>query len=129
VKILGIGVDLVEVARLEQSISRQGERFLQRVFTANEIAYCSAMKSPGPNYAARFAAKEAVAKAFGTGLGAQLSFQDIEVRRKASGEPYVVLHGEGAKLARRRGVRQILLSLSHTASYAVAQVVINGSEA
>jgi holo-[acyl-carrier protein] synthase len=83
VKVLGIGVDLVEVARLEQSISRQGERFLRRVFTANEIAYCSAMKSPGPNYAARFAAKEAVAKAFGTGLGAQLSFQDIEVRRKA----------------------------------------------
>ena len=127
-KVLGIGIDLVEVTRLEQSISRQGERFLRRVFTANEIAYCGAMKSPGPNYAARFAAKEAVAKAFGTGLGAQLSFQDIEVQRKASGEPYVVLHGEGAKLARQRGVRQILLSLSHTARYAVAQVVISGTE-
>jgi holo-[acyl-carrier protein] synthase len=128
VKVLGIGVDLVEVSRLEQSIDRQGERFLRRVFTPNEIAYCAAMKSPGPNYAARFAAKEAIAKAFGTGLGAQLSFQDIEVRRKASGEPYVVLHGEGAKLARRRGVRQIFLSLSHTSRYAVAQVVISGSE-
>jgi holo-[acyl-carrier protein] synthase len=127
-KVLGIGIDLVEVARLEQSITRQGERFLRRVFTVDEIAYCSAMKSSGPNYAARFAAKEAVAKAFGTGLGAQLSFQDIEVRRKASGEPYVVLHGEGAKLARRRRVRQIVLSLSHTARYAVAQVLISGTD-
>src|SRR4029453_18373928 len=113
---------------LEQSIGRQGERFLRRGFLANEIAHFAAMKSPAPNYAARFAAKEAVAKAFGTGLGAQLGLQDIEVRRKASGEPYVVLHGEGAKPARRGGVPQILPSLSHTARYAVAQVVISGSE-
>jgi len=128
-KVLGIGVDLVEVARLEQSMERQGERFLRRIFTESEIVYCGAMKSPGPNYAARFAAKEAVAKAFGTGLGAQVGLLDIEVRRKASGEPYIVLHGEAAKLARRRGVRHILVSLSHTANYAVAQVLLSGSEA
>jgi holo-[acyl-carrier protein] synthase len=126
-KALGIGVDLVEVARIQQSMARQGERFLRRVFTENEVGYCAAMKSPAPNYAVRFAAKEAVAKAFGTGLGAELGLLDIEVLRKDSGEPYIVLHGEGAKLAERRGVHQILLSLSHTTRYAVAQVVITGN--
>jgi holo-[acyl-carrier protein] synthase len=82
--ILGIGVDLVEVERIEQSIARHGERFLQRVFTDSEIAYCSPMKGPGPHYAARFAAKEALAKAFGTGISTELGWLDIEVRRKAS---------------------------------------------
>ena len=131
--IISTGVDLAEVERIQAALEdpRIGRRFRDRVFTEKEIAYCEKKKLRGryESYAGRFAAKEAVAKAFGTGLGAQLSFQDIEVRRKASGEPYVVLHGEGAKLARRRGVRQILLSLSHTANYAVAQVVINGTEA
>ena len=90
--ILGLGTDLVEVARIEQSIARHGERFLQRMFTENEIAYCAAMKTPAPFYAARFAAKEAVAKALGTGIGAACGWLDIEVRRKAGGEPFVVLH-------------------------------------
>ena len=124
--ILGIGVDLVETARIGQSIGRHGEAFLRRVFTENEIAYCSAMKASAPHYAARFAAKEAVSKAFGTGIGAQAGWLEIEVRRKASGEPFIALHGEAAKLAKRRGVSAIRLSLSHTAHYAVAQVVITG---
>ena len=124
--ILGIGVDLVEVARIEQSIARHGEAFLHRVFTADEIAYCAKMKSPAPHYAARFAAKEAVSKAFGTGIGAQLGWRDIEVRRDESGKPSIVLHGGGADFAKARGARTIHLSLSHTAACAVAQVVIEG---
>ena len=126
--ILGIGVDIVEVARIEQSIERHGERFLHRVFTEDEIAYCSKMRSPGPNYAARFAAKEAVSKAFGVGIGAPLGWLEIEVRRKESGKPFIELHRSGAEFASVRGAREIHLSLSHTAAYAVAQVVISGRE-
>jgi holo-[acyl-carrier protein] synthase len=124
--IVGIGVDLVEVVRIEQAIERNGDRFLNRVFTADEIAYCSKMKSPGPNYAARFAAKEAVSKAFGVGIGAQLGWLEIEVRRKESGEPFIVLLRDGADFASLRGARAIHLSLSHTATYAVAHVVVEG---
>lgn len=127
--ILGIGVDLVEVARIEQSIARHGDKFVQRIFTTGEIAYCSRMKSPGPNYAVRFAAKEALAKAFGTGIGDSIGWLDIDVQRKRSGEPFIVLLGEGANLATRRGVAEIFLSLSHTATCAVAQVVLTGGEA
>ena len=86
------------------------------------------MKSPGPNYAARFAAKEAVSKAFGTGIGAQLGWLDIEVRRDDGGKPSIVLHGSGADFASARGAREIHLSLSHTATHAVAQVVIESAE-
>ena len=122
--ILGIGVDIVEVARIEGSIARHGDRFLHRVFTEEEIAYCSKMKTPGPNYAARFAAKEAVSKAFGVGIGAELGWLEIEVRREENGAPFIALHRHGADFARLRGAGKIHLSLSHAAAYAVAQVVI-----
>ncbi len=125
--ILGIGVDVVDVERIDQSIERHGGRFLDRVFSENEIAYCSKMRIPGPHYAARFAAKEAVSKAFGTGIGAQLSFLEIEVCHGESGAPLIVLHGPAAEFAQARGVRKIHVSLSHTATCAVAQVVIEGS--
>jgi len=121
--VLGLGVDLVEVARIEQSIARHGPKFLERVFTAGEIAYCGAMKQPAPFYAARFAAKEAVAKALGTGIGPACGWLEIDVRRKASGEPFVVLHGAAAATAQRLGVGSILLSLSHTEHYAIAQTI------
>ena len=121
--ILGLGVDLVEVARLEQSIARHGERFLQRVFTEGEIAYCAGMKQAAPFYAARFAAKEAVAKALGTGIGAACGWLEIEVRRKASGEPFVVLHGAAAATAQRLGIASVLLSLSHAEHYAIAHAI------
>jgi holo-[acyl-carrier protein] synthase len=122
--LLGIGIDIVEVARIDHSIARHGERFLRRVFTDGEINYCRAHRAPGPNYAARFAAKEALAKAFGTGIGAQLSWRDIEVCRKPTGEPFIKLHGTGAKLAQQRGAVEIFVSLTHTATFAAAQVVI-----
>jgi holo-[acyl-carrier protein] synthase len=121
--ILGLGIDLVEVARIEQSIARHGDRFLHRVFTAGEIAYCSPMKTPAPFYAARFAAKEAVSKALGTGIGAACGWLEIEVRRKASGAPFVVLHGAAAETAQRLGIASVLLSLSHTGHSAIAQAI------
>ena len=126
--IAGLGIDLVEVARLEQSIARHGERFLQRVFTDAEIAYCASMKSATPFYAVRFAAKEAVSTALGTGIGAACGWLDIEVRRKASGEPFIVLHGAAEETARRLGIAAVLISLSHTENYATAQAIAVGGE-
>jgi len=125
-KIIGIGVDIIETARIEASIERHGDHFLQRVFTEGEIAYCSSMKISARHYAARFAAKEAVSKAFGTGIGEQMEWRDIEVQRKESGEPFLVLHGGAARLARARGVAETLLSLSHADHYAVASVLFQG---
>lgn len=124
--VLGTGIDIVETARIADSIQRHGERFLARIFTEGERLYCAGMKKPETFYAARFAAKEAVSKSFGTGIGAQLGWLDIDVRRKASGEPFVVLSGEGAATARRLGVAEIRLSLSHSEHYAVAHALTLG---
>ncbi len=125
-ELLGIGIDLVENARIASSLERFGERFLARVFLPSEIAYCRPMRYPAPHYAARFAAKEALAKAFGTGIGEEVAFLDIEVTRSPAGAPGLLLHGNGAALATRRGVGAIHLSLSHTEHYAVAQVMLTG---
>jgi holo-[acyl-carrier protein] synthase len=122
--ILGIGVDLVEVERLAAAIGRHGQPFLQRIFTPQEITACGARHE---RLAARFAAKEAVAKAFGTGIGSAMNFQEIEVVNEDSGRPRIVLHGAAATTAAARGVVEIQISLSHTASHAIAQVLIVGS--
>src|SRR6185295_4723298 len=98
--ILGVGIDIIEVARIAASYERFGERFLNRILHPNEIAYCLSHKAPAPFLAARFAAKEAISKAFGTGIGADLGWQDMEVGRKESGEPFVILHESGKKLLR-----------------------------
>ncbi|MBN8248709.1 MAG: holo-ACP synthase [Verrucomicrobia bacterium] len=124
--ILGTGIDLIEVARIEESHRRFGDRFLQRILRPDEIAYCLAMARPGPHLAARFAAKEAVSKALGTGIGAELGWQDIEVRRRESGQPWIALHDAGAALMQQRQGRLIHLSLSHTASTAVAIAILEG---
>src|SRR5664279_2522664 len=112
--ILGVGIDIIEVSRIQASYERFGERFLNRILLADEIAYCLSHKAPGPFLAARFAAKEAISKAFGTGIGAQLGWQDMEIKRKESGEPFVVLHGKGAELFAARGAQRLLVSLTHT---------------
>ncbi len=125
-KIFGIGVDIVETARLADSIGRHGAHFLKRVFTAAEQDYCTSLNQSTQAYAARFAAKEAVSKAFGTGIGSGLNWTDIEVRRKATGEPFVVLHGAASDLAKRLGITQVLLSLSHSEHYAVANAITVG---
>ncbi len=122
--VLGIGVDIVENARIEHSLERFGERFLHRVFTAGEIEYCQSMKFPARHFAARFAAKEAASKAFGTGIGKAMGWRDIDVHRHASGQPYVVLEGGAKQLAAERGVAAVWLSLSHTDQHAAATIVI-----
>ena len=126
--VLGIGVDLVENARIEHSLERFGERFLQRVFTTGEIEYSQSMKYRARHLAARFAAKEAVSKAFGTGIGKSMGWKDIDVRRKESGEPYVVLEGGAKKLAEERKVSKVLITLSHTEHHAMAVIVLEESD-
>jgi holo-[acyl-carrier protein] synthase len=122
--ILGIGIDLIEVERIRASFTKFGDRFLKRILLPAEIEYCLSHKDPSPFLAARFAAKEAISKAFGTGIGAELGWQDMEVRRKESGEPYVVLHGGGEELFRKRGARALLISLSHTQAHSTAVAVL-----
>jgi holo-[acyl-carrier protein] synthase len=122
--ILGTGIDIIEVARIASSFGKFGERFVNRILLPDEIAYCLSHKNPAPFLAVRFAAKEAVSKAFGTGIGAQLGWQDIEIRRKESGEPFVVLHGKGGELFAARGAKKIHVSLSHTEHYAAATAIL-----
>lgn len=124
--ILGIGIDIIEVARISASLERFGERFGQRILLPDEMAYCLAQRHPAPFVAARFAAKEAISKAFGTGIGAQLGWRDMEIRRKESGEPFVVLHGKGQTLFESRRAQRLLVSLSHTENYAAVTAVLEG---
>jgi holo-[acyl-carrier protein] synthase len=122
--VLGIGVDLVECARIDHSLERFGERFLHRVFTEGEIAYSQSMKFPARHLAARFAAKEALSKAFGTGIGKAMGWKDIDVHKKPSGEPFVVLGGGAKNLAADRGVTKVWITLSHTDNHAMAVIVL-----
>ncbi len=122
--ILGTGIDFIEVARIEASFQKFGDRFLQRILRPPEIAYCLSHKRPAPFLAARFSAKEAISKAFGTGIGAQLGWQDMEVGRKESGEPFVILHENGQKLLQQRGARIVHLSLTHTDQHASAVAIL-----
>jgi len=124
--ILGTGIDLIEVARIAASLEKFGDRLVNRILLPDELAYCRSHKNPAPFLAARFAAKEAVSKAFGTGIGAALGWQDIEVRRKETGSPFVVLHGRGQELFAARGARQLHISLTHTEHYAAATAVLEG---
>lgn len=124
--IVGIGIDLIEVPRLAEVLQRQGEAFLQRVFTAGERAYCEgAPRHAAARLAARWAAKEALLKALGTGLR-EVKWQEIEVVRDELGAPALLLHGAAAEVAQRRGVVRTHLSLTHTEGYAAAQVVLEG---
>ena len=124
--ILGTGIDIIEVDRVAAAYARHGERFVNRILLPAELAYCLSHKSPGPFIAARFAGKEAISKAFGTGIGSQLGWLDMEIRRKDSGEPWVVLHDKGPALLAARGGRAIHLTLSHTEKYAAAMAILEG---
>ncbi len=125
--ILGTGIDLIEVARIEAACKRFGGRFLGRILRPSELAYCMSHKAPGPFLAARFAGKEAVSKAFGTGIGAHLGWQDIEICHRESGEPFVVLHDKGKTLLEARGGRLVHLSLSHTEKNATAIAILESA--
>jgi holo-[acyl-carrier protein] synthase len=123
-QLFGIGIDVVEVSRIEDSIADFGQKFLDRIFTSQEQEYCQKQKRSAIHYAARFAAKEAVSKAFGTGIGKDVGWLDLEILRKASGEPEVVLAGQAAKFAEENGVSAIKISLTHAQHYAAANAVI-----
>ena len=125
--ILGVGVDIIEVERIRGVHERFGERFLARILCPKETEYCLSHAHPAPHLAARFAAKEAVSKAFGTGIGAEVGWLDIEVVHHESGQPYVILHGAGGRLLSTRGGTVIHLSLSHTQTYACAVALIEGA--
>jgi holo-[acyl-carrier protein] synthase len=125
--VLGTGVDLVESVRMARMLKKWGRTFKDRVFLPGEQAYCEASAVPVQHYAGRFAVKEAVSKAFGTGFGPHLGLLDIEVERNAeTGAPSVRLSARGRALAGRKGVGAILVSLAHTRQYAMAQAILLG---
>lgn len=117
---IGLGLDLVEIDRIAWVIERKGPQFLKRVFTEKERAYCQKQKTPEANFAARFAAKEAVAKAIGTGIGKGAKWTEIEVVRAPSGQPQVKLTGSALESAKRRGIGEIKVSITHTKGVAAA---------
>jgi holo-[acyl-carrier protein] synthase len=122
--VLGLGTDLIEISRIEESIAQFGDRFLQRIFTHGEIAYCQyKKKNSAESFAARFAAKEAGAKALGTGISRGVSWKEIEVRRLPGERPTLHLSGRAAERAAKMGVRRLALSLSHSRDVALAVVV------
>jgi len=122
--VLGLGTDLIETRRVQQSIDRFGDRFLERIFSAGEIAYCKRKKNAAESFAARFAAKEAGAKALGTGISRGVTWKEFEVKREASGKPSLHLSGRAAELAGGLGVKRIQLSLTHSRDLAMAVVVV-----
>src|SRR5579862_7617818 len=124
--IVGTGIDIAEVPRIDASIKRFGERFLQRIFTAAEIGYCEPKANRVERYAARFAAKEAAMKALGTGWNHGVTWRDVEVCRAPGGRPTIAFHGKAAEFAAKLGAVHIALSLSHTPEYAIAQVILEG---
>jgi holo-[acyl-carrier protein] synthase len=124
--IVGTGVDIAEVARIGAAVERYGERFLKRVFTPEEIRYCTSKANTGERLAARFAAKEAAIKAIGTGLRHGVTWQDVEVVRQSGGRPGLRLSGKAAEFAAALGCKRIHLSLSHTEEQAIAYVILEG---
>jgi holo-[acyl-carrier protein] synthase len=122
--IVGTGVDLAEVTRIRASIERYGQRFIERIYTPGEIAYVERKANKYERYAARFAAKEAGMKAIGTGWRRGVRWQDFEVANLPTGRPTLRLHGVAAQVALRMGVKNIALSMTHTADTAMAQVIL-----
>jgi len=122
--IVGSGVDLCEVERIKNAIARHGRRFVERVFTDREIAYAESKANRYERYAARFAAKEAGMKALGTGWRGGIAWRDFEVANQPSGRPTLKLHGKALELARKLGVENIALSITHTSVQAMAMVIL-----
>ncbi len=125
-KIVGIGTDITECARIEKMLSRHGSHFLDHVFTEREIEYCSPKKRSPEHYAGRWAAKEAVLKALGTGWIGGISWKDVEVVNEVGGRPRIVLCGGAHKIADHLGIVEIQISISHCSSHAIAYAVAVG---
>ena len=123
-KIYGIGIDIVEVTRIQEASRRWGARFEQRIYTHQELIYCGDTPSRYWRLAARFAAKEATLKALGTGLTTGMRWQDVEIQSDAVGKPEIVLHGEVRRYAQEQNISSVFVSMSHTNVYAVAQVTL-----
>jgi holo-[acyl-carrier protein] synthase len=121
--IVGLGLDISEIDRIEAAIKRHGAPFIERLFTPAEVAYCESHKGKYERYAARFAAKEAAMKALGTGWSRGVRWRDIEVTREPSGKPTLRLAGVAAEIARRMGVKNISLSITHSGNLALAEVI------
>ena len=124
--IIGIGMDVVEVRRIRELLRRHPERGLRRLFTVSEVEHCRTSASPEQSYAARFAAKEALFKALGTGWSGGVCWNEVEVQRERAAAPRLVLYGATLALAESLGVRQTHVSLSHTTEIAAAYVVLEG---
>ena len=121
--IVGMGVDIAEVERIQGAIERHGEVFLRRVYTTREREYCERFKNKYERYAGRFAAKEAAMKALGTGWSRGVRWVDIEILRRQGSRPMLELKGEARKIADRLGVKNIAISITHTSKQAMAQVI------
>src|ERR1700676_3645324 len=124
--IVGMGIDVAEVPRIQAVIESQRERFLRRVYTLDEVAYCEQFKNKFERYAGRFAVKEAAMKALGTGWSRGVRWVDLEVIREKSGRPTLVIRGEAGKIAACLGVKNIAVSITHTSEQALAQVILEG---
>jgi holo-[acyl-carrier protein] synthase len=122
--IVGTGIDIADVDRIEHSIARFGRRFIERIYTAEEIRYCESKANKAERYAARFAAKEASMKAIGTGWSRGVRWQDFEVQRVPGGRPTVVFHGKAGEYFAKLGAKRAHLSLTHTKGMAMAVVIL-----
>lgn len=126
--VIGIGTDIVECLRIAQMIERHGELFINRVYTQYEIRYCQTRKQSTQHYAGRWAAKEAILKALGTGWRKGISWRDIEIRNEPSGRPVVGLRGGARDIVEKLGIREMLVSISHCRSHAMAYALALGAE-
>lgn len=122
--IKGTGIDIIEVARVARELEKGGEKFIKRVFSSDEIEYCQRRAHRAQHYAARFAAKEAAFKALGTGWQKGVTWQDVAVKNDELGKPVLELSGRASELAERMAVRELHLSMTHTAEYAAAVVIL-----
>jgi len=126
--IVGIGVDLVEVGRIERAVRRYGDRFVRRIFTDREADYCRSGPRPEERFATRFAAKEAALKALGVGWSQGVRFVEAEVSNNELGAPFVTFSGRALELSRRLGVQRVHVSMTHHRDFAIAQVVLEGGK-
>jgi len=126
--IVGIGIDIIDIGRIEKVFGRSGERFIRRVYTSTEIAYCTGKALSMQHFAARFAAKEAVFKALGTGWSRGIGWRDVEICNNKSGLPQVTLRGKAEEVFQEQGGGKIFLSISHTDQMAIAQAVWTQSD-
>ena len=125
---LGIGTDIIECLRIAQMVERHGEQFIERVYTPHEIQYCQARKQATQHFAGRWAAKEAVLKALGTGWVRGISWRDVEVRTETSGKPTIVLRGGARDAADAQGISEVLISISHCRTFATAYATAVGAD-